>query len=197
MSRVDPKPPSRSRLPMDRAAVLPRRPGPIELRGRPPPAPESSPASGRDHPARPRRRRCAGSSRRRARTPQTASYTVRSSASVNVGPTNAVAMPVSSRSMRTRSTASRTIRAWSNASSIFPSSTSDTGTSAACRGVGTTGDVTHLAQHREVADRHHVHPGVAAGIAVGAELAQRRSRRRQSPRGAPGSPPRRASRWGA
>src|SRR5262249_49944276 len=44
-------------------------------------------------------------------TSQTASYTALSSATVNVGPTNAVATPVRSRSTRTRSTASRTIRA--------------------------------------------------------------------------------------
>ena len=64
-------------------------------------------------------------------TPQTASYTARSSASVNVVPTNAVATPVTSSSTRTRSTASHTICRWSNASSIFPLSTSDTGSSEA------------------------------------------------------------------
>ena len=50
---------------------------------------------------------------------------------VKVVPTNAVAMPDTSSSMRTRSMASRTMRRWSNANSIFSSSTSDTGTSAA------------------------------------------------------------------
>ena len=43
-------------------------------------------------------------------TPQTASYTARSSARVNVVPTNAVATPLTSSSTRARSIASRTIR---------------------------------------------------------------------------------------
>ncbi len=38
--------------------------------------------------------------------------------------------------------------------------------------IGSTGDIAHLAQHREVGNRHHVHPRVAPRIAVGAELAQ-------------------------
>src|SRR5258706_5699248 len=64
-------------------------------------------------------------------TPQMPSYTALSSAMVKVGPTNAVAMPVWSRSTRARSTASRRIFAWSKASSIFPFNASETGTRAA------------------------------------------------------------------
>ena len=105
-------------------------------------------------------------------TPQTASYTARSSASVNVGPTNAVAMPLTSRSTRTRSTASRTIRTWSNASSSLPSSDVGHRHEGGGGGIRAGDDAAHVAEHGEVRDRDDVHPRVAPGIAVGAELGQ-------------------------
>ena len=90
---------------------------------------------------------------------------------MNVVPTNAVAMPVGSRSARTRSIASRTMRGWSKASSSLPFRASDTGGSGV-RGVSACGDVADVSQHREVGDRDHVHARVTAGVAVGTELGQ-------------------------
>ena len=81
-------------------------------------------------------------------------------------------MPETSSSTRTRSTASRTIRRWSNASSIFSSRTSETGTSAASAASVPRDDRPDVAQHGEVRDRDDVHARVAPGIAVGAELGQ-------------------------
>ena len=103
-------------------------------------------------------------------TPQTASYTARSSARVNVVPTKAVAMPVTSSSTRTRSMASRTISRWSNARSIRPFEHVGDRHERSHRGIRAGHDGSYVAKHREVADCHDVHARVALGIAVRPEL---------------------------
>ena len=105
-------------------------------------------------------------------TPQIASYTARSSAIVNVVPTNAVAMPETSSSTRTRSTASRTIRRWSNASSSCSVEDVGDGDERSVRCVGAGDDRADVAKHGEVGDGHDVHARIASGVAVRAELGQ-------------------------
>ena len=91
---------------------------------------------------------------------------------MKVVPTKAVAMPETSSSTRTRSTASRTIRRWSNASSMLSSRMSDDGDERGVRCVGAGDDRPHVAKDGEVRDRDDVRARVAPGIAVGAELGQ-------------------------
>jgi hypothetical protein len=89
---------------------------------------------------------------------------------VKVVPTNAVAIPETSSSTRTRSIASRTSRKWSNASGSFPCRDVGGGHEIGLGGVRARGDRAHIAEHREVADGDDVHARVAPGVAVGAEL---------------------------
>ena len=81
-------------------------------------------------------------------------------------------MPETSSSTRTRSTASRTIRRWSNARSISLVQHVGHRDQRGLRRVRARHDRAHVAQHREIRDRHDVHARVAPGIAVGAELGQ-------------------------
>ena len=65
-------------------------------------------------------------------------------------------------------------------------------------GVRARHDRPHVAKHREIRDRHDVHARVALGIAVGTELGQQARAIDAGLLGAaPASPPRPASRWDA
>ena len=81
-------------------------------------------------------------------------------------------MPETSSSTRTRSIASRRIRRWSNARSIFHVEHVGDRDQRGIRRVRAGHDGPDVAQHREVPDGHDVHARIALGIAIGAELRQ-------------------------
>ena len=91
---------------------------------------------------------------------------------VKVVPTNAVAMPESSSSIRTRSTASRDDpQVVERQLDPLLEDVGDRDERGVCR-VRSGDDRSYLAKDGEVADGDDVHSGVSSGIAVGAELGQ-------------------------
>ena len=108
-------------------------------------------------------------------SPHTASYTRRSSPSVNGSSRNAVASVVYSSLARARSTPSAMTRAWSNASgtpSALPIAVDREVVDRPEPRVGRVGSGDDARRRREpdVRDRHHAHPRIAIGRAVGAQL---------------------------